>query len=225
MDRLVEHLLDDAVRRDVDLALLFALPTSSPLGTRGFEVLPTMLAELTVGVSPRAGAPMVLVRGGEQRDLDAIAAMGRARATGYRFHLDRDVDLITDAITRTRLLAGLSPPGVRRLDFVIAEEGITAAAYLVMTIVANVWTIEECGDRDVTGARVGALLQALIAREPAESRPVIRGWLPPGFVPPQITIAAAMMPSPMVLVRALSRRVQGVPWSTADVLYWLDDVF
>jgi hypothetical protein len=28
--------------------------------------------------------------------------------------------------------------------------------------------IEECGDRDPSGARVGAILQALIAREPAK---------------------------------------------------------
>jgi hypothetical protein len=168
---------------------------------------------------------MVLVRGGDKRDLEAIAAMGRARATGVRFHLERDADFIAHAITRTRLLAGLSPPGVRRLEFVIAEEGITAAAYLVMTIADDVWTIEECGDRDVTGARIGALLQALLAREPAESRPVIRGWLPPGLVAPQITVAAATAPSPILLVRALSSRVQGWRWSPADVLYWLNDVF
>jgi hypothetical protein len=222
---LVEQLLDEATRSGVDLALLFRPANAPALAAGGFAVLPTMPVELTVAASARHGAPMVLVRGGEQRDLDAIAAMGRVRASRYRFHLDRDVDLIAHAITRTRLLAGLAPPGVRRLEFVIAEEGITAAAYLVMSVVDGVWTIEECGDRDVTGARVGALLQALIAREPAESRPVIRGCLPPGFLPPQITIAAAPAAPPLVLARALSPRVQGVQWSSADVLYWLNDVF
>ena len=48
--------------------------------------------------------------------------------------------------------------------------------------------IEEAGDRDPAGARVGAILQALIAREPAEQRPRSRRWLPDGFLPPQVTI-------------------------------------
>lgn len=177
------QLVQQATRSGVDVALLFRRSNSWPLAADGFEALSTTEVEPTVTESARHGAPMVLVRGGETRDLAAIAAMGRVRASQYRFHLDRDVDLIAHAITRTRLLAGLAPPGVRRLEFVIAEEGITAAAYLVMSIVEGRWTIEECGDRDMTRARVGALLQALIAREPAESRPVIRGWLPPGFVP------------------------------------------
>jgi hypothetical protein len=222
---LVEQLLEEATRSGVDLALLLRTSHSSPLAAAGFEVLPTMWVELTVTESARYGAPMVLVRGGENRDLDAIAAMGRVRASQFRFHLDRDTDHIKHAITRARLLAGLAPPGMRRLEFVIAEEGITAAAYLVMSIVDGVWTIEECGDRDVTGARVGALLQALIAREPAESRPVIRGWLPPGFLPPQITIAAAPAAPPSLLARALSARIQGFRWSASDVLYWLNDVY
>jgi len=218
-------LLEQATRSGVDLALLFRTSSSSPPAADGFEVLPMTEVELTVAEPARRGAPMVLVRGGENRDLDAIAAMGRVRASQYRFHLDRDVDLIAHGITRTRLLAGLAPPGVRRLEFVVAEEGITAAAYLVMSVVDGGWTIEECGDRDVTGARVGALLQALIAREPAESRPTIRGWLPPGFVPPQITIAAAPAAHPSVLARALSSRGQGLPWPASDVLYWLNDVY
>jgi hypothetical protein len=222
---LVNQLLEEATRRGVDLALLFRTSNASPLAVDGFEVLPTTQVEITIAASARPGAPMVLVRGGENRDLDAIAAMGRVRASQFRFHLDRATDHIAHAITRTRLLAGLAPPGVRRLEFVIAEEGITAAAYLVMSVVDGVWMIEECGDRDVTGARVGALLQALIAREPAESRPVIRGWLPPGFLPPQITIAAAPATGPSVLARGLSPRVQGLRWSAPDVLYWLNDVY
>ena len=155
--------------------------------------------ELTVTESSRRGAPMTLVRGGEDRDLDAIAAMGQARADHFRFHLDRNADLIKHAITRKRLLAGLGAAGVRQVEFVIAEEGITAAAYVVISVVGGTWTIEECGDRDASGARVGALLQALIAREPAESRPVIRGWLPPGFLPPQVTIASSSASPPVLL--------------------------
>ena len=219
------QLLEQAARGGADLALVFRTSSSSPPAVDGFEVLATTAVELTVAESARHGAPMVLVRGGEPRDLDAIAAMGRVRANQYRFRLERDVHFIAHAITRARLLAGVAPPGVRRLEFVIAEEGITAAAYLVMSVVDATWTIEECGDRDVGGARVGALLQALIAREPAESRPVIRGWLPPGFQPPQVTIAAAPAAPPLVLARALSSRVKGLPRAAADVLYWRNDAY
>jgi hypothetical protein len=167
---------------------------------------------------------MTLVRGGEDRDLGAIAAMGHTRAGQFRFHLDRDVDLIKHAITRKRLLAGLGFAGVRQLEFVIAEEGITAAAYIAISVVGDTWTIEECGDRDASGARVGAILQALIAREPAESRPVIRGWLPPGFLPPQVTIAPSSTAPPLLFARALSSRVQGLHLTAPEVLYWRSDL-
>src|SRR6202008_1971833 len=82
------------------------------------------------------------------------------------------------AITTRRLLAGLGSAHARKLQFLIAEEGIPAAAYVVLSVVGNDWTLEECGDRDPSGARVGALLQALIAREPGETRPTIRAGLP-----------------------------------------------
>ena len=222
---LVEQLLEDAARDGADLALLFrtAAPTS-PVPD-GFEVVPTTDVELTVTESSRYGAPMTLVRGGEDRDLGAIVAMGHTRADPFRFHIDRDVDLIKHAITRKRLLAGLGSAGVRQLEFVIAEEGITAAAYIAISIVGDTWTIEECGDRDASGARVGAILQALIAREPAESRPVIRGWLPPGFLPPQVTIASASAAPPLLLARALSSRVQGLHLTAPEVMYWRSDLF
>jgi hypothetical protein len=36
----------------------------------------------------------------------------------------------------------LGSAGVRQLPFVIAEEGITAAAYMVVSIVDRTWTID-----------------------------------------------------------------------------------
>jgi hypothetical protein len=101
------------------------------------------------------------------------------------------VDFVQYAITKKRLLAGLGTAGARQLHFFIAEEGITAAAYVVVSIAGGTWTVEECGDRDPSGARVGAILQALIAREPVDRRPTIRAWLPRGFVPPPVTILSA----------------------------------
>jgi len=168
---------------------------------------------------------MTLVRGGEERDLAAIVAMGQVRAAPFRFHLDRDLDFVQYAITKKRLLAGLGSPGAHQVQFFIAEEGITAAAYVVLHVVGHTWTIEECGDRDPGGARVGAILQALIAREPVERRPSIRGCLPPGFVPPQFTIVAAKSSMEIMRVRWLGTTSVRPRLSSDDVLYWHNDVF
>jgi hypothetical protein len=127
--------------------------------------------------------------------------------------------------TWKRLLAGLGTANARQLHFFIAEEGITAAAYVVLTVVGASWTLEECGDRDVSGARVGALLQALIAREPMEQRPTIRGWLPAGFMPPQVTIASAMPSAETIRVRVLDPSTMVSRLSADDVLFWRNDVF
>jgi hypothetical protein len=105
--------------------------------------IPTTEVELTVAESSRHGAPMTMVRGGEERDWAAVVAMGQVRAGPFRFHLDRDVDLVQYAITKKRLLAGLGSAGARQLHFFIAEKGITAAAYIVVSIVERTWTIEE----------------------------------------------------------------------------------
>lgn len=166
---LVERLLDQAALDGAACALVFS-DMSHEYQPAGFDVVSMTEADLSVAESSRRGAPMTLIRGGEERDLAAIVAMGQGRASSFGFHLDRDVDFVQYAITKKRLLAGLGQPGARQLHFFIAEEGITAAAYVVVSIVGGTWTIEECGDRDPSGARVGAILQALIAREPVERR-------------------------------------------------------
>jgi hypothetical protein len=224
-DVLIEQLLKDATADGADLALLTTSPEAMSTRLAYFEAVPAADVELTVAESSRHGAPMTTVRGGADRDLAAIVEMGRVRAGEFRFHLDRDVDFVKHVITRRRLLAGLAPSSVRQLEFVIAEEGITAAAYVVISVFGGTWTIEECGDRDASGARVGALLQALIARAPIEARPVIRGWLPPGFVPPQVTVAPAVPARSTLLTTVLSTRVPQLKLAVRDVLYWHNDVF
>jgi GNAT superfamily N-acetyltransferase len=219
---LIEHLIDQAERDGAEMALMFSEVDGRSLG---FTVVPLTEIELTVLESPRYGAPMTLVRGGEERDLAAIAAMGQIRARPFRCHLDRDVAMIQHAIARKRLLAGLGPAGARELHFFIVEEGITAAAYIVISVIGRQWTIEECGDRDGSGARVGALLQALIAREPIERRPSIRGWLPHEFHPPQVTIASATPSGPSMMVRFLGSRQAQTTLSGDEVLYWRSDIF
>jgi hypothetical protein len=222
---LIESVIAGASRDGAELALLFS-PFDVSAGERnGFHVLPTTDFELRVVESTRRGAPMALIRGGEERDLAAIAAMGQVRAVPFRFHLDRDADFVQFAIVRQRLLAGLGRAGAHELQFFIAEEGITAAAYVVLNASRRTWTITECGDRDVSGARVGAILQALIAREPTERRPLIRGWLPPGFVPPQARLVSSTPSSDAIMVRSLGSAAVPPGVSAADVLYWLGDVF
>ena len=190
----------------------------------GFERLVMTDVELGIAQSPCHGAPMTLVRSGEERDLAAIAAMGQIRSAPFRFHLDRDVDFVRHAITKKRLLAGLGSAGAASCTSFIAEEGVTAAAYVVVSVEGCRWTIEECSDRDPSDARVGAILQGLIAREPTERRPVVRGWLPPGFAPPQVTILSAR-PSPEVaMVRSLGSAAAPLRLGGAEVLLWHGDI-
>jgi hypothetical protein len=221
---LVDRLLGDAARDGAAMALVFS-DVRDEHQPAGFEVVSMTEAELSVTESSRRGAPMTLIRGGEERDLAAIVAMGQVRATPFRFHLDRGVDFVQYAVTKKRLLAGLGPVRARQLHFFIAEEGTTAAAYVVLSVVGDTWTIEECGDRDPSGARVGAILQALIAREPVERRPTIRGRLPPGFLPPQVTIVSEKPSAHIMMVQVLGRTVVQPRLSGADVLYWLGDIF
>jgi hypothetical protein len=221
---LVDRLLGEAARDGAAIALLFS-DTSHEHQPAGFEVVSMTEAELSVTQSSRRGAPMTLIRGGEERDVAAIVSMGQTRATPFRFHLDRDVDFVQYAVTKKRLLAGLGPARTRQLHFYIAEEGITAAAYVVISVVENTWTIEECGDRDPSGARVGAMLQALLAREPVERRPTIRARLPPGSVPPQVAIVSEKPSTHVMMVRALGPTIAQPRLSGDDVLYWLGDIF
>jgi hypothetical protein len=224
-EELVDRLLDQAARNGAVMALVCSEGRQERLELSEFEAVSPADVELAVTESSRRGAPMTLIRGGEERDLAAIVAMGQVRASPFRFHLDRDVDFVQYAITKKRLLAGLSEAGARQLHFFIAEEGVTAAAYVVVSIVGGTWTIEECGDRDPSGARVGAILQALIAREPVERRPTICAWLPRGFVPPQVTIVSAKPSTEVMIVRSLGSSMIQPRLSSDDVLYWHADVF
>jgi len=224
--QLIELLLARAQADGSQLALLFSEIGAGYYERLGFTPIATTNRVLRVTESTRNGAPMTMVRGGEWRDLQAIAAMGAVRAASARFHLTRDEDAIRHAITKKRLLAGLGPAGARELQFFIAEEGMTAAAYVVIGVKGNAWTIEECGDRDPTGARVGALLQALVAREPAMPRPAITAWLPSGFLPPQVTVIGEEASADVMMLRPLSASADAaIRLRDADLSYWTIDRF
>jgi hypothetical protein len=166
----------------------------------------------------------MLVRSGVERDLPDIAAMHAARTAGARFALRRDASVIHYALSKKRLLAGLGPPGLRQVEFFVTEEGASAVAYVILSENANGWTLEEAGDRDPAGARIGAMLQVLVAREPAHRLPLIRAWWPRSMpVPPQIELTERGDSRDVLMVRPLAD--VAVPESADEVFYWRSDYF
>jgi hypothetical protein len=166
----------------------------------------------------------MLVRAGEERDLPAIAAIDATRSSGVRFALRRDPSLVTYALSKKRLLAGLGPPGLRQVEFFVAEEGWSAVAYVMLSENANGWTLEEAGDRDPAGARLGAMLQVLLAREPSHRMPLIRAWWPRALpVPPQLKLTELTEARDIFMVRPLAD--VPMPTTADDVFYWRSDYF
>jgi GNAT superfamily N-acetyltransferase len=220
--QLVEQLLEMARKEGAILAGLFSEIGASYYERFGFVTIP--IDEVTVNVERRGGAPAMLVRAGDDRDLAAIAAMHQVRSSGVRFALSRDRPLIYYAFSKKRLLAGLGPHGLRQVEFVVAEEGASAVAYALLHENANGWTLEEAGDRDPAGARLGAMLQVLVAREPSAPAPLIRAWWPAAFpVPPQISLTDRAPAHDLFMVKPLAD--VPMPEKADDVFYWHSDYF
>jgi hypothetical protein len=204
------------------LASLFSEIGADFYARLGFRTVP--FDEVTVGVTRKDGSPAMLVRAGAERDLKDIAAMHETRTAGARFALRRDPSLLHFALSKKRLLAGLGPPGLRQVEFFVAEEGASAVAYVVLLENANGWTLEEAGDRDPAGARLGAMLQVLVAREPSHRTPLIRTWWPrPMSVPPQLHFTDRGAARDLFMVRPLAD--VRMPESAEDVFYWRSDYF
>jgi GNAT superfamily N-acetyltransferase len=219
---LVEDLVARAGRDGALAASLFSEIGPGFYERLGFSAVP--LDEVTVTVDRRGGAPAMLVRAGEERDLETVAAMHAVRTATASFAVRRDASLVHYAIAKKRLLAGLGPPGLRQLEFFVAEEGASAVAYVVLNENANGWTLEEAGDRDPAGARLGAMLQVLLAREPSHRTPLIRAWWPRAFaVPPQVQLTDRSVPTDRFMIRPLSD--VPVPKTADDVFYWHADHF
>jgi hypothetical protein len=221
---LVEQMMAEARTGGTDIALLF-----SPLDPEWCEdqqFVDITPDTITLAVEPgrRPGAPMTMIRAGEDQDLPAIAAMGPIHAARFRFHLDRDVDFIQHGIISRRLLAGLAVRGARELQFYVTEEGSTAAAYVVLTVTGDEWWIEACGDREPSGYRVGCILPALLARD-VSAPPVIRGWLPDSLVPPQATVVSRQRSPTAIRAAIIGSNVGTRQLSPTDTLFWSCDVF
>jgi predicted N-acetyltransferase YhbS len=221
---LIAHLVDAANTEGHEFVLLFS--DIGPALYERLDFVPVPLEQATLTVHTKAGAPAMLVRAGDDRDIPHVAELGLTRVSGARLALDRTEDYIRHAITRRRLLAGLGPPGARHTEFLVAEEGHMAVAYLVCTAQRGVWTIEEAGDRDPSGARVGAMLQVMLAREPSLPAPTITAWWPHSLTPPQLEVAARRATAQVMMIRPLRDRTLPMPpLAASDVVFWHADLF
>jgi GNAT superfamily N-acetyltransferase len=220
---LIEEMLSHAARAGVGWALLFSEIGDAYYKGIGFVPLPRSM--VTLMVREKAGAPATFVRAGEAADLPFIAELSAAYRHGAGLALDRTADLIGFGITRRRLLAGLGPAGLRHVEFFVAEEGGRPAAYVVISRGPSGVVLEECGDRDPSGARVGAMLQVLQARDPSTLQEPMRAWLPAGFRPPQVLVVDESPAAEIMMMRRLGASASTTAVPSAPVIYWQTDVF
>lgn len=222
---LVRRLVDDAANEGYGYAILFSEIDPRYYERLGFARVPMVQWSLTVREGRRPGAPFVPIRSGDFGDLKSIVEMNEKQSRDARLTVDRDLEHVRFAITKKRLLAACGQAGHRQVEFFVEEEGGRAAAYVVLLEVANHWMMTECGDRDPTGARVGAILQALVARDDAHPRRV-RAWLPAGFLPPQLAIDAKEVPGITMMIRPLASEVRpNPPLTETDIAWWHGDAF
>ena len=222
---LLTRMLDTAVTEGQEFAMLFS--EISPAFYERLDFVPVPLVESTFEVDrKRGGAPAMLVRSGDDTDLPAIVEMNAARSASARLAVERSEDFVRYGITKKRLLSGLAPIGVRNTEFLVVEEGHQAVAYLVSSEENGRWTIEEGGDRDPAGARLGAMLQVMLARHPSERIPDIKSWWPHGFVPSQMKVVASTPTQEVLMIRPLQDRILPLPPLAArEVVYWHSDYF
>jgi predicted N-acetyltransferase YhbS len=202
---LIEAMLGQAEADGEQYALLFSEIDPAYYGRLGFVPVPIAEATLRLKTQRREGAPAVLMRDGSERDLDNIVSMHAARAGKYAFALQRTRDYVRYAVSKRRLLAACGLPGLRTVEFFITEEGGNAVAYIVVTRGPEGQVLEEWGDRDPSGARVGAMLQALAARTPADDVAPLRTWLPLDFNAPQLERASEGPAAEQAMIRGIGR--------------------
>jgi GNAT superfamily N-acetyltransferase len=222
---LISRMIETGEAEGFEFAALFS--EISPRIYEQVDFVPVPLTEWRLTVDHKEGRPpAVLVRSGEERDIAAIAEISATRSAGARLAVARGEEFIKHGIARKRLLAGLGPPGLRELEFLVTEEGHQAVAYVVCSQHLGSWFIEDAGDRDPSGARLGAMLQVMLARDPGEPVPDIRGWFPHSLTPPQVRVAHAAPTNEVLMIRPLRDRTLPLPpLSAAEVVFWHADYF
>ena len=220
---IVDAITAAAASEGADLALLFS--EIDPAYYREMGFVAVQRPELVIRAKEKPGAPMVLVRAGEERDIPAVAELARTMAKNHRFALTPTDDFVRFSLSKKRLLAGFLPPRLLSVEFFIVEEGAGAVAFAILTVTEDEVILEMCGDRDPAGARLGALLQVLRARTPTEKAQGITCFLPPGWLPPQIEIESSGAVREVMMVKPLKEGVLTKPLRDTDVLYWHGDLF
>jgi predicted N-acetyltransferase YhbS len=220
--RLIELLVERAAREGFSAALLFSEIGPGYYARLGFRVVPRDVLQVEV---LRADPPAIPVRSGEAADLPHLAEIEAVHAGRYRFALRRDPDWIGYGLAKKRLLAGLLARGARDVAFEVVEEGCRPVAWVVLVRSPRGWSLEECGDRDPSGARAGALLQALVARERSAAPSPILAWLPPDWLPPQLAVRGRTPAHEIMMIRPLRDGLLTRPLAAGDVHYWHGDAF
>lgn len=221
--RIVHEIATAAARDGADLALLFSEIDPVYYETLGFVSIPRR--ELVIRTKEKPGAPMILVRAAEERDIPAVTDLARSMARPHRFALTPSEDFLRFSLSKKRLLAGFLPPTLLSVEFFIVEEGAGPVAFAILTVTSEDIILEMCGDRDPTGARLGALLQVLRARTPAEAAVEMSCFFPPGWLPPQVEIESSAAVRDVMMVKPLKDGVLAAPIRERDVLYWHGDLF
>ena len=227
---LIRRMLDEAERDGFGAAVLF-----SEIGAPYYERLGfTAIARetLTLDVMQKKGAPASLVRSGNDTDLARLAELHEKGDAFARLSPVRTADLIQFAVQKRRTLSALAPLGARTTEFWVSEEGNHAVAYVLVSRgptgnladgPETMW-LDACGDRDPTGARVGAILQVLLARTPTETPPPLLAWLPDGWLPPQVKIASRAPADDILMIKPLGATPIPTLHGT-EVTWWRADQF
>ena len=224
---LITRMMARAEQEGYQAALLFSEIGAPYYEQMGFTVIPRETLTLDVHF-PRQGPPATLVRVGEDLDLKYLAEFH----TILSFGLVRTPDLIKFNVVKRRIRAASSPIGSRVVEFFVSEEGHRPVAYVLLSRGPSgnladgpevIW-LDACGDRDPSGARVGAMLQVLRARTLGEAWPTFCSWLPDGWLPPQLKIVERAPAEDIMMIRPLGKNVLS-PMSSKDVVWWHADSF
>lgn len=224
---LIAKMMAKAEADGYQAALLFSEIGAPVYERMGFIVIPRETLTLDV-VFPRQGPPATLVRAGEDADLKYLAEFHKT----LKFAMTRTPDLIKHTVVKRRVRAASSPIGSRVVEFFVSEEGHRPVAYVLLSRGPSgnlgegpeVLWLEACGDRDPTGARVGAMLQVLRARTLGEAWPTFCSWLPEGWLPQQLKVVDQAPAEDIMMIRPLGKNALP-PMSGADVVWWHADYF
>lgn len=227
---LMYQMMSEATSTGYDAAVLFSEIGAEYYERMGFTAIARETS--TLEVIQKKGAPASLVRAGDDTDLKHLSSLHDSGDAFARLWLRRSPELVQFSVQKRRTLSALAPLGSRTTEFYVSEEGNHAVAYVLVTRGPSgnhadgpdtMW-LQACGDRDPSGARVGAILQVLLARTPAEVPPTLLGWLPAGWAPPQVRIASRAPAEEILMIKALGN-TELPTLHGSEVTWWHADAF